>query len=184
MWGEWQQIALTSFWCIFIFAKSFLLCPRKTFAAHEFQRAMPAVILHICRLCQCPPLGRAVLGKAPFAMPLCCCAASQRICSSSAISDEVAGRSPCWGALQRAFQWRSMIYISNTWFVLSTSPLFSNCMSVPVEPTNAKTSFSFEAQHNNKITSYLFMLVIESTGNCDLIVALTRRLAKGNLLDK
>lgn len=184
MCGEWQQKALTSFWCIFIFTKPFLLCLKKTFAAHEFQRAMPAVILHICHLCQHPPLGRAVLGRAPFGMPLWRCAASQGICSSSAISAEVAGRSTCWGALQRAVQWRSMIYISNTWFVLSTSPLFSNCMSVPVEPTDAKTSFSFEAQHNNKITSYLFMLVIASTSNCDLIVALTRRLAKGNLLDK
>lgn len=172
------------FWGIFIFTKSFLLCPEKTFAAHEFQRAMPAVILHICHLCQHPPLGRAVLGRAPFGMPLCCCAASQRICSCSIILAEVAGRSTYRGALQRAFKWRSVIYISNICFILSTPPLYSNCMSVLVEPADVKTSFGFEARDNNKITCYLFMLVIKSTGNYDLIVALTRRLAKGNLLDK
>lgn len=57
-------------------------------------------------------------------------------------------------------------------------------MSVLVEPTNAKTSFSFEAWDNNKITCYLFMLVIKSAGNDNLITALTRSLAKGNLLNK
>lgn len=181
MWGEWQQKALTSFWCIFIFAKSFLLCPNCCTWVSESNASSDPTYLP---LVSTSSSGASSAGKSAFAMPLCRCAASQRICSSSAISDEVAGWSPCWGALQRAFQWCSMIYISNTWFVLSTSPLFSNCMSLPVEPTDAKTSFSFEAQYNNKITTYLFMLVIESTGNCDLIVALTRRLAKGNLLDK
>lgn len=45
-------------------------------------------------------------------------------------------------------------------------------------------SFSFEAQENNNITCYLFMLVIKSTGNCDLITATKARLAKGNLINK
>lgn len=57
-------------------------------------------------------------------------------------------------------------------------------MSVLVEPTDAKTSFSFEAQGNNKVTCRLFMLVIKSTSNHDLSMALIWRLAKGNLRSK
>lgn len=145
---------------------------------------MPAVILHICRLCQHPSsMGWAALGRAPIGMPLGPCAASQRICSSSIILAEVTGQSTCQGALQRAFKWRSMIYISNICFLLSTPPLYSNCMSVLVELTEA-CCFSFDARDNNKITCYLFMLVIKSTSNYDLIMALTSRLAKGNLLNK
>lgn len=171
--GEWQQKALICFWGIFIFTRS---C-----AAHEFQGAMPAVTLHICRLCQHCPAGRAAQGRASFGTALHCCAASPSICSSSIILAEVAGWSTYWGALQRAFKWCSVIYISNICFILSTPPLYSSCMSVLVESMDAKTSFSFEAWDNNKITCFLFMLVIKSTSNYDLIVALTWRLAKGNL---
>lgn len=77
-----------------------------------------------------------------------------------------------------------MLHISNICFILPTSPLYFYCTSVPVDSTDAKPSFSFEAQENNNITCYLFMLVIKSTGNCDLIMATKARLAKGNLINK
>lgn len=146
----------------------------------EFQTAMPAYDpTDICCLCQHPSPG-----CASFGMPLCRCAVAQRTCSSWVILAEAAGGSTGWGASQRTLKWRSMICISNICFILSTSPLYSNCMSVRVEPTDAKTSSSFEAWDNNKITCYLFMLIIKSTINYYLVVALTRRLAKGNLLSE
>jgi len=92
-----------------------------------------------------PSSGASHAGREPFGMPLCRCTASQRICSSSIISAEVAGRSTHWGALQRALKWRSVIYTSDICFILPTSPLYSNYTSVMVEPTDVKTSFSFEA---------------------------------------